>query len=155
MKDLVHCGFTTFDTTLSVGMFLEEWRLRSLERMWATGRVMLAWLASGSNSWSRPQGLTPSGLRAESPIVRVVGSRLVLAYRVGDEVRMLDMAPPPANETGSSLIIDSGDPVGASGDDPEDRDGGDDQNESSSSSEDKQRDAAGSMEANGSSGRRN
>lgn len=86
-------------------------------------RVLLAVLRADRDEWSRPIALTAVGANAESPALHVVGNRLVVAYRIGDELQMIDL---PLTETDGRpsllTIVDHPDPVeyvpGPGGDSP-------------------------------------
>lgn len=55
-----------------------------------TGAIWVTALRAGRQSWFEPQQVTFAGERAEAPTLRVVGDSLVMGYRAGQEVRLLD-----------------------------------------------------------------
>jgi hypothetical protein len=55
-----------------------------------TGTIWVTALRAGRLSWFQPQLVTPAGERAGGPTLRVVGDRLVMGYRAGRDVRLLD-----------------------------------------------------------------
>jgi hypothetical protein len=57
-----------------------------------TGAIHTTALAVGREGFFAPTQVTGSGERASSPTLRVVGDRLVMAYRSGRQVKMLDWA---------------------------------------------------------------
>jgi hypothetical protein len=75
-------------------------------------RVLLVVLRADRDEWTRPLALTSRGTEAQSPALRVVGNRLVVAYRTGEELQMIDL---PLTQTGDQpsllTIIDHPDPV--------------------------------------------
>jgi hypothetical protein len=78
----------------------------------AEGRVLLVVLRADRNSWSRPVALTRVGTGAESPALRVVENRLVVAFRIGDELQMIDLPLTDTDSLPSLLtIVDHPDPV--------------------------------------------
>jgi len=92
-------------------------------------RIMLTWLEAGSDTWATPVNLTADGVRATTPALRVVGDRLVLAFRSGRGLVMLDLPLwQPACST--NIFNDGPDPVENRDDDngsdggPDDDDGG-------------------------------
>lgn len=78
-----------------------------------SGRVMLTVLARGSATWSSPVPVTPVGVRAASPALAVVGGRLVVAFRAGTRVLIVEL--PIADANGTLGIQDGPDPVGGKG----------------------------------------
>jgi hypothetical protein len=86
------------------------------------GRVLLSWSRADAQFWSAPLALTAPASTVDSPAVRVVGDRLVVAFRLDGRITMIDL--PLAGEGGLSLqgISDHPDPVeyvpGAGGDEP-------------------------------------
>jgi hypothetical protein len=78
----------------------------------AEGRVLLVVLRADRDEWSRPVALTALGADAQSPLLRVVGNRLVVAYRTGEELQMIDLPLTGSDEQPSLLqIVDHPDPV--------------------------------------------
>jgi hypothetical protein len=77
----------------------------------AEGRVLLSALGADARTWSRPIALTAPGEGAESPALLVVGERLVVAYRIGDELKMIDLPLPGGNGISLQTIVDHPDPV--------------------------------------------
>lgn len=63
-----------------------------------TGRIMLSTLRSGSSTWSAPTLVSLEAERCAAPSLRVVGGRLVAAYRCSSRVGIADLPllPPPA-----------------------------------------------------------
>lgn len=57
-----------------------------------TGALALAVLAAGSDTWTPPLELVPSGSGASSPALRVVRDRLVVAWKEGGAIRVADFA---------------------------------------------------------------
>ena len=55
-----------------------------------TGAIWVTALRAGRQSWFEPQQVTLESERAGAPSLRVVGGRLVLGYRAGQEVRLVD-----------------------------------------------------------------
>jgi len=78
----------------------------------ASGRILLATLSAGTDTWTAPIALTAPGSGASSPALRVVRDRLVVAYRSGRGIDMIDL--PLAGIDGgfsSDTINDNPDPV--------------------------------------------
>jgi len=76
-------------------------------------RVWISVLTPGSSNWTTPVVVTGLARRAHSPGMRVVGSRLVLAFRTGrDGVEILDF-PLLGNGTHDGGFTDGPDPVGS------------------------------------------
>ncbi len=78
----------------------------------ASGRILLATLSAGSDTWTAPLALTAPCAGASSPALRVVRDRLVVAYRSGRGIDMIDL--PLAGIDGgfsSDTINDNPDPV--------------------------------------------
>jgi hypothetical protein len=74
-------------------------------------RIMITWLTAGSDRWAKPQPLTAVGLRARTPAVRVVSDRLVVAFRSGRGLVIVDF--PIVGPTMTTNIFNDGpDPVG-------------------------------------------
>jgi len=74
-------------------------------------RIMITWLTAGSERWSTPQPLTAVGLRARTPALRVIGERLVVAFRSGRGLVIVDF--PIVGPTIEPTIFNDGpDPVG-------------------------------------------
>jgi hypothetical protein len=93
----------------------------------ASGRIQLATLSAGTDRWTPAIPLTEPGSGASSPALRVVRDRLVVAYRSGRGIDMIDL--PLAGIDGgfsSTTINDNPDPVEYrpnpkdDGDEPED-----------------------------------
>ena len=61
----------------------------------SNGSIRIVWRRAGTESWSSPQALIPNGSRAAAPVLSIVGDRLVLAYRTGRRVQLLDMSLVP------------------------------------------------------------
>ena len=83
-----------------------------------TGRILLTTRAP-QGSWAAPVAMTSPGARSTSPSLRVVGSRLVLAFRNGDNVDVIDLPLATGDRFGDEYLrgfTDGPDPVG----DPED-----------------------------------
>ena len=77
------------------------------------GRVLVTVLTPGSSNWTTPVAVSALSRRASAPSIRVVGSRLVLAYRSGrDSVEILDF-PLTGPGTHDGGFTDGPDPVGA------------------------------------------
>jgi hypothetical protein len=55
-----------------------------------TGAIWVTALRAGRQSWFQPQQVTLATERAGAPTLRVVGDRLVMGYRGGREIRLLD-----------------------------------------------------------------
>jgi hypothetical protein len=72
-------------------------------------RIMLCWLQAGTTTWSDPVALTELGIRAMYPALRVVGERLVVAFRSGRGSVILDL-PLLESVVGTSMN-DGPDPV--------------------------------------------
>lgn len=58
-----------------------------------TGQIFLTTLAQGSNAWSTPVAVTATPGRRSAPLVRLVAGRLVIAFRTGAGIEMVDLAP--------------------------------------------------------------
>lgn len=78
----------------------------------APDRIMLCWLEAGSAEWTSPAAVTGPGVRAMQPALRVVGERLVLAFRSGGGSVILDLPLFEPVMVGDGLQ-DTPDPVGA------------------------------------------
>lgn len=99
-----------------------------------TGRIMLSVRARDASSFSVPVALTPVGLQASGALVRVVGDRLVVAYRVGRTglaLADLSLVNGDGTITTDSGFTDGPDPVGGTGE--EEEEGEDDDDDGSSS----------------------
>jgi hypothetical protein len=78
----------------------------------AEGRVLVVVLRADRNEWSRPVALSSRGAGAQSPLLHIVGNRLVVAYRTGEDLQMIDLPLTETNGLPSLLtIIDHPDPV--------------------------------------------
>ena len=55
-----------------------------------TGAIWVTALRAGRQIWFEPQQVTLQGERAGAPTLRIVGDRLVMGYRAGREVRLVD-----------------------------------------------------------------
>jgi len=55
-----------------------------------TGAIHTTALAVGRDAFFAPTQVTEPGERTSSPVLRVVGNRLVMAYRSGRELKMID-----------------------------------------------------------------
>lgn len=76
-----------------------------------SGRVVLATLALDAASWSAPIAVSPEGVRAVSPAVQIIGDRLVVAFRIGARVGLVDL-PLIGSDATMQGIQDGPDPVG-------------------------------------------
>lgn len=93
----------------------------------AADTILITALRAGTDAWSMPTALTEPSAHGRSPSLAVVGNRLVVAYRSGDEVRIMDLPLLPALSPtlGTHGINDGPDPTGiiddsgSSGDDEE------------------------------------
>jgi hypothetical protein len=86
-------------------------------------RIMLTWRLEGTDLWSNPTPLTANGLRAKDPALRIVGDRLVVAFRSGRGLVILDMPlVDPVMDT--DIFNDGPDPIDVRP--PEDEDDEDD-----------------------------
>jgi len=65
-----------------------------------TGTIQVTALRAGRQGWFEPQQVTLPSERAGEPTFRVVGDRLVMGYRVGREVRLVDWDLLPAATSG-------------------------------------------------------
>jgi hypothetical protein len=65
-----------------------------------TGVIRVTALRAGRHDWFEPQQVTSPVERAGEPAFRVVGDRLVMGYRVGDETRLVDWELLPASPAG-------------------------------------------------------
>ena len=76
-----------------------------------SGRVFVSVLPFGRSSWSTPIAVTRAGLCAAAPALSIVGNRLVVGFRSGASVELVDL---PLHVPGvSGLGIQDGpDPVG-------------------------------------------
>ncbi len=91
--------------------------------------ILITVLRAGTDAWSVPKALTEPRVRGRSPSLAVVGTRLVVAYRSGDEVRIMDLPllPAPSLPMGTQGINDGPDPTGIiddSSNDNDDEEGG-------------------------------
>ena len=78
----------------------------------AEGRILLVVLHADRDQWSRPVALGKVGTGAESPALRVVANRLVVAFRIGDELQIVDLPLTDTDSLPSLLtIVDHPDPV--------------------------------------------
>ena len=75
-------------------------------------RIMLCWLRAEAEEWTEPIRLTDPGVRGMYPALRVVGDRLVIAFRSGLTSVILD-APLLEPAVIGNGIEDTPDPVGA------------------------------------------
>jgi hypothetical protein len=75
-------------------------------------RIMLSWLEAGTDRWSTPVALTGEGVRATSPALRIVGERLVVAFRSGRGLVLLDL-PLLEPTLHGNIFNDGPDPVEA------------------------------------------
>lgn len=75
-----------------------------------TGRIMLTWFQRGAAGWSMPVELSAPDVRAVSPALRVVGDRLVVAFRSGRALTILDF-PVVGELMGTAIFNDGPDPV--------------------------------------------
>jgi len=82
-----------------------------------TGSIFLTMRAPGDASWSTPQTIAADGQRHWMPALRVVGSRLVLAYRSPSGTEIVDFALLPSQIAPSS-IVDGPDPQAPTGEAP-------------------------------------
>ena len=55
-----------------------------------TGVIWVTALRAGRQSWFEPQQVTLQSERAGAPTLRIVGDRLVMGYRAGQEIRLVD-----------------------------------------------------------------
>jgi hypothetical protein len=74
-------------------------------------RIMITWLTVGSERWATPQPLTANGLRARTPALRVIGERLVVAFRSGRGLVIVDF-PIVGPSVTANIFNDGPDPVG-------------------------------------------
>jgi hypothetical protein len=87
--------------------------------------VVLAVLPAGSTTWSQPSRLT---LGAFAPSIRIVGGRVVIAYRNARGVAIVDvptLPPPETTPQGIQDGPDTFDPLGITGSAPGADNGGD------------------------------
>ena len=78
-------------------------------------QVLLTWLPVGGRTWHEPVELTTSGVRTGSPELKIVVDRLVVAFRAGRGLVILDLPlVDPVN--GTNIFNDGPDPVDARGD---------------------------------------
>jgi hypothetical protein len=79
-----------------------------------SGRVYLTALPARARGWVPILAISPEGSRAGSPSLRVVGDRLVLAFRSGRSVELIDFAllGAPAGTQGIQDGPDGIDPLG-------------------------------------------
>jgi hypothetical protein len=75
-------------------------------------RIMICWFEAGASEWTEPVSLTAPEVPAMYPALRVVGERLVVAFRSGRGSVILDM-PLPRSEIDIEMIEDGPNPVGA------------------------------------------
>lgn len=80
-----------------------------------SGRLMLSVLPAGYSDWSLPLAVAHESEIAASPTLRVLGDRLILAYRVGRDVRIRFLPVWSAPAFVPLGIQDGPDPVGPSG----------------------------------------
>lgn len=55
-----------------------------------TGRISLRTLPAGAQTWSAPIVVSPAGEIAGEPALRIVGDRLVIAFRAADGIEIVD-----------------------------------------------------------------
>jgi len=60
-----------------------------------TGTVQFALRVGGTRTWVGPAVASPADVRSSNPAVRIVGDRVVLAFRAGDSVAIADYAIAP------------------------------------------------------------
>lgn len=92
-----------------------------------SGQILASTLALGSDAWAAPVALTAPGVRAQAAALHIIGDDLVVAYRVGSRVEMIQRWI--GHETaGTNSIYDGPDPTGNTGDDEGSKDssGGED-----------------------------
>ena len=58
-----------------------------------SGQIFLTTLTQGSGAWSTPVAVTPAPGRRSAPLVRLVAGRLVIAFRSGSRVEMIELSP--------------------------------------------------------------
>lgn len=73
------------------------------------GQVILTTRPAGSSAWTAPVSVAP-GRRVTSPLVKVVGDRLIVAYRHGAEIELHDV-PLLQEVFRGSTIHDAPDPI--------------------------------------------
>lgn len=73
-----------------------------------TGQIFLTTLRAGFNSWSDPIAVTSSPGRRTSPLVRVIGDRLVVAFR---SIRGVDLIELPLLPTYTHGVNDGPDTI--------------------------------------------
>lgn len=75
------------------------------------GRILLSSMRAGAGRWSAPMPVTAPGSGSHAPALRVVADRLVVAYRKGSDIVIIDL---PLIGVGMSLngLGDHPDPVG-------------------------------------------
>jgi hypothetical protein len=78
----------------------------------AEQRVLVAVLRADRDEWSFSLAVTAPGAEAQSPALRVVGNRLVVAFRTGEELQMIDLPLTQTDDQPSLLtIVDGPEPV--------------------------------------------
>jgi len=113
-------GFDQRDAALAVDQAGTVYVAFTLEPL---DEVRFAVLPSWSDSWIGPVTVSESGSASGSPALRIVGGRLILAFRTGDDVRILDiplLAEPRLGTNGIQEGPDVVDPLGRSSDRDED-----------------------------------
>ena len=80
-----------------------------------TGRVFLTMLPAGASKWSEPQSIPADTQRHWMPGLRVVGSRLILAYRSPSGTEIVDLALLPPQQVSPRGIQDGPDGFPPSG----------------------------------------
>ncbi len=83
-----------------------------------TGSIFLTMRAPGATSWSDPQPIAADGQRHWMPALRVVGTRLILAYRSPSGTEIVDFALLPPVYIAPSGIVDGPDGTPPSGEAP-------------------------------------
>jgi len=76
-------------------------------------RVMLTWLEDGTSVWSTPTSVTDPAVAALDPALRVVGDRLVAAFRTRRGLAILDLPLLGPTMIFVDGLQDTPDPVGA------------------------------------------
>lgn len=74
------------------------------------GRILLSSLPVGASEWSAPVAISEPQVTATEPAARVIGDRLVIAYRAAGTIRLLDLTI-EGETVGTRGLNDGPDPV--------------------------------------------
>lgn len=83
-----------------------------------SGSILLSMRAAGTTVWSEPQTIAADGQRHWMPALRVVGNRLIVAYRSPSGTEIVDFALLPPAPIAPTGIVDGPDGTPPSGEAP-------------------------------------